>query len=154
MSDNPKEPLHPTPREINRLTVVMSISHEHGGEQPVTIPISWSTLLELDEDSYSRRHEATEQWKPIDLGYIGEDAHLIIVHNLAGRHLVNPTEEEKQLNKGRVLEVATADEVHCRLSPLVIPAGTAFPILLDDPLSAVIRCRNDKAKYRIYVIPG
>ena len=134
----------------DRLNVVFNASHEHFGDQPFGINLIFSKFLESNEQVYTRRVEATEEWQPIDMGWMEDvGASMVVIENLEGKGLVvNPTKKQQEDINSRVLEVSYNQ--NSKESDEVPPTGfcVRFP---SSPL--YIRCRGGTAWYRVTCIP-
>ncbi len=108
----------------SRLTVVESLYHQASGEEGVMVSSSFSRNLESDDQAYGpRRLKATEEWQPLDCGWV-EEIGMISVTNEEGKHLqVNPTEEEKEALAKKVLEISLSPRASWYF---LIPPGESF----------------------------
>ena len=80
----------------NRVTVVELVYYREFGEEASVVETRYSRDVEGDDQPYTRRIVATEEWTVLDTGWITSVGTLII-QNPTGRFLqVNPTEEEKR----------------------------------------------------------
>lgn len=141
----------PELKDFDRLTVIMNIHHEHRGEPPRTISVGYSRMLNEKEEPYQRRFNASDQWLPIDLGWVApEKVGCVVIENLEGRHrLVHPTDDERAAISGKVLEVSySKNSAEC---DLIQPGGADVKW----PASATnlyLRCQNGAASCRVSVL--
>ncbi len=146
----------------NRLTVVESVYFQEFGEQPQSAGSRFSRNLESDEQPYSRKLQATSDWKPLDCGWLaGCPTSSLVISNDEGKHRQsNPTEEEREELAGRVLEIWCSDGITRTMhSPpreaqwLVSPGESmrAYPVSAD---SLFIRCKSGTACFNIRLYPG
>jgi hypothetical protein len=146
------EPLNPQPQDMSRLTVLLTVHHEQVGEQPRTFPLTFSDLLETTQESYSRRMRATEEWTPLDFGWIHpSEVGYLMIDNIEGRGLaIQPTREEKALTASHVIELAYVSSLD---DSWEIPPRWFFFNPIKRPADLRIRCQHETASYRITVIP-
>lgn len=143
------EPL-PVPEIVtnDRLTILVQIRHEHLGTDPLSIDSSQVFLTGNEEEPYTRRIKVTEKWTSLDYDWLNEiGVSIIILENLEGKHLlIQPTKEEKDAIKERVVEVSytkNSDE-----ADLLIPGG----LIIKTPADAKrvwVRCRSGEAKCKL-----
>jgi hypothetical protein len=79
----PLEPMSKEDMPKARISVNESIYHqEYGGSQPTpNKPIRFGRDIDTDEQPYSRKITVTEEWKPIEKGWI-EKCGLLTIENL------------------------------------------------------------------------
>lgn len=133
-------------RPINRITVITNVHYEHDGEQPVTIPLSYSKLLSTGEDTYSRRIIASEEFVAIDYGFVGDTGvSLLLVESLVGKdRQVNPTPAEAEAEAAKVVELSCG---------ILVPPGEHRIIHVADFSELKIRCQSGTARVRVTSIP-
>lgn len=93
----------------DRLVVVETVYHQPTGEQPTAVESRFSRDLQTVEQPYQRQLTATEEWKPLDCGWI-KDAGMLVIQNLEGKFQANPTDEERAEAAARVLEVSYRED--------------------------------------------
>ena len=146
--------LAPVHRPIQRMTVCSMVHHERSGERPQSLETSFSSTLTSDEESYTRKCKANEEWVPLNFGFVPIDqVGMFVIENVEGRNFhVNPSEQELDQIRLRVIEVAVvgAEDV-----PFVIPTKQHHPFNTPRPDRLRIRCRpgGGQAQYRIFVVP-
>ena len=146
------EPLNPVKREIHRMTITSYVHHERSGEQPVTIPLSFSGPLTKHEDVYSRRKVAGSDWEGLDFGWFSpEDVGLIIIESLVGRYYqVQPTSAELEEEAMWILELAHVDSL---ADPYLIPPRLFHKFIHSNPAKLRIRAKAGEINYRIIILP-
>ncbi len=103
--------------------------------------------LDTHEQLYKRKLTVTNEWKPLDVGWI-EKAGLLVIHNEEGKHLtVNPTEEEAKAIADSIVEISSNPE-GC-FSILVRP-GESTRFEPSDVSKLQIRSQSDKAAIIIH----
>lgn len=144
----------------DRITIVTTFTHEQRGNQPVSFQSAGSVLLMTeDEEIHNRRYWATEEWQELDFGpFDPEQVGLLWIESLEGRGLtVNPTEEEKDIIRAKVIELSLGDNDNpILLYPQCFPERTSPGVYygeVADPSKLRIRCRFEKARYRLVVTP-
>lgn len=140
----------PTLVDNDRLTVNFALNHEHIGEQPRTIEVRYSDLLETVEEPYTRRQQANTGWQSLDLGWVEEVGSIVIENSAGGYSPVNISEEQKKEISKKVLEVGISS---CSLPLFAIPPQRYFFGSPIHPDKLVVRCPAGKCEYRITVIP-
>lgn len=168
MNDKSQEPkaesdARPAPisvEEINqrghRLTVNESVYHQLYGEQPSQIENHFSRFVESDEEPYSRRRKATEEWQPLDIGWVKEiGVGMLVISSLAGKALQrNPTKEEKEETAKQILEVSyTAATPTSVALCWLIPPGESMRGMPSHGNELWIRSRHGTVRYTVFVIP-
>ena len=144
------------PVDIHRLTVVEQVYHQIAGEQPTSVNSQFSRVLASDEQPYVRRCKATEDWQPIDIGWVEDVGMLVIVNNEGTfRHRI-PTDEQRAEVAKRVLDVGveTATGICRILRVWKIPpgeSGRGQPIY---PKQLRIRSQYGTVLFTIYVFPA
>jgi hypothetical protein len=140
----PASSLPPKPR----MTVVDIFYHQVFGEQPESVESRFERELSSDEQMYQRKKVATEEWQPIDLGWVKEVG-TVFIQNIEGQfHSVNPTVEQKEEIAKRVLEFTFAQCKECFL----IPPGESMRCSPTSAGSLMLRCRSGQAKYLVVVV--
>lgn len=133
-----------------RLTVVDTVYYQSPEMQATSAESRFSRPLDtLDEQPYIRRMKVTEEWAPLDCGWLNECSMLMLV-NEEGKGLEKiPTEEEKTEISKRVIEVRFGSET---VEWLILPGESlrGYPI---NPKLMFIRCRNGCAKLTINLFP-
>lgn len=133
------------------LTVVEMIYLQSRNGEAQCVESRYMRELDTDEQLYKRRLVITNEWKPLDVGWI-EKPGLLIIHNEEGKHLtVNPTYKEKQIIADRVVEISSNPE-GC-FSILVLP-GESTRFQPSEVSKLQIRCRSDKASIIIHAFPN
>ena len=144
------EPLD-APREVDRLTIILSLIHDHQQDQPVSVAIRGSSLLSTTEQTWQRRVKIGKDWTPLDIGWFrdSENAGLIVLENLEGRSPARlPSEEERQEIALRVVEVQHADG-----GPWLLTPGYPLVGLPARPSKVYLRCQHGEATVKITVFP-
>lgn len=154
----------------SRITVVETVYFHNRGIDPAVITSKFGRPLETDEQAFVRRATMTEDWVPLDVGWVKKAA-MIVIQNLEGRNLqVNPTPEEKLETASRVVELSFGCGVEKDEGPRDMFSApkskpTPIPHILLLPgeslrlqpftlLGIMIRSRSGSAKVVINVIPG
>lgn len=139
----------------DRLTVVSRIYHQRVGKNPKSIECKFSRLIEHGQQLYEREMEATEEWQPLDCGWVADVGMLVII-NQEGQNLqVHPTDEEREATAKKILDLCYAVDVHHGID------DAFWSILPDeffcgsprDAKSLYIRSQSGIAEYTLYLIP-
>lgn len=146
------------------LTVVETIYHQAGNdEQPTAVPHTYMRALTSEEQAYSRVMSVGEDWMPLDSGWL-QKCSQVWIHNQQLRRDANPTQDEREADSGRIVDVGIklpSTEPRDNWSP---PDGHPVPTLwlhpndsmrapFTDPAMVYLRCRNGVAKVRVVVFP-
>lgn len=136
----------------SRIVVVEKIYHQLQGEQPIGCEHQYSQELRTDEQPYERRCVATEEWQPLDCGWLEDVSMLHIVNEEGQFKQVNPTDEERAEAAKKILEVGHYLPHECS-DWLILPGQS----MRGCPMTAGqlhIRCRSGKACYRLRFYPA
>lgn len=144
--------LDANPKKTNRFTVHSLFHHEKTGEKPFSMEGGFSAEVQTDEESFSRKFRATEEFQPLNFGWLApQQAGLVVIRNVEGEGLLLiPSEDEKAQIAKRVIEVAIEGA-----EPCVFPIAPKqfHPFYCTDPSKLRIRCQCGSAEYRIFVVP-
>ena len=144
-----------------RLTIVSVVYHQPLGEEPHSFPHKISKPLTTDEQAYTRKLKVTQEWQPIDIGWL-TSLSLLLITNEEGKYTTQPSEEEKLAISQRVLEVGIKVEGGYPLSvtypgptPIfLIGPGDSFSASPCNCKSLYLRCQNHSvAKVTINAFP-
>jgi hypothetical protein len=145
------EPSKPIP---DRLTVVEQIVHfNHRSQRLYPISSAYSHSLATSEQPYERPLVATEEWQPLDCGWI-KGCSALYLHNEEGTNLqAFPSDEEARDIAARVIEVAFD---HAGVPPFnswIIRPGMTMRATPSDPRSLMVRCRKGEARFMLCLFP-
>lgn len=133
----------------NRITVVEQVYFQSFGEQPRLQESRYSHELDSFDQPYERRLTAGPDWVPLDIGWVAEPG-MILVRNDEGQFFAfNPTEEQKGIVAGRIIELSYGGD---QLGWLV-PPGETFRGCPSDARALKIRCQRGRAAYTLLVYP-
>lgn len=112
----------------NRLTFRCSVYQEQKGENPFSIVIRYSEILEEQEEPYSRRFKVQEAWRPLADAWRGqvETVGLVVVENRSKQPVVRPTPEEAELLKQTYVQLGTGDSDPPSVFGIVRPGRVAI----------------------------
>ena len=148
-----KEKKPPTRQRRDQLTVVESVYHQPAGEPARQFTSRFSRPLEGDEQCYERRVTVGEEWMPIDCGWAGLPAMLMLVNGAQTVPGVNPTAEERAAVSEQVLEVGCLYRSQYNPIILILP-GESCRFQPADVESFRVRCRSGNTKMTIRAIPN
>lgn len=104
----------------DRITVVETIYHQPFGLDPFSVENRYDRELETKEQPYHRLCKATEEWEPLDCGWLASRASLLHIKNdeKLGAEIL-PTEEEKEEHAKHVLSISFRQiiRVDCEIHP-------------------------------------
>ncbi len=147
-------PLVPQQQQIriskSRIVVVETVYHQQHGGQPTAVESRYAHNLTTDEQVYGpRKIVATEEWKPLDVGWV-KSASLLILSNEEGKGLqVNPTEQQRKDMAARVVELSWDPRPFVWL----IHPGHSFRGCPSQLKGLIIRCRSGQAECFVTVYP-
>lgn len=73
----------PTIDTHDRITANFNIHFEHKGEDPQSVEVKWSEwFVPSDEEPYSRKARALQEWELVDFGWLKHNYSLVILRNL------------------------------------------------------------------------
>lgn len=132
-----------------RVTLTESVYYERQGRDPLQRENAFSRNLTSGEQLYHREMKATKVPESVDKGWVSNPS-LILLHNVEGLFLqVNPTEEEKQELKEKVLIVSFKGS---NFKTIVRP-GESFKLLSEDFSEVLISSKSDSVEYLLTVFP-
>lgn len=150
---------NPQPVGRCRLSVVEYVHHQQPGQQPRSVEHRFCRDLHSGEQTYIRTFQATEEWKPLDTGWLGAEVGHLILINEEGR---NPSsqlspEEKIQLSQ-RWIELGLymgegADLWFVEPFAKVRP-GESIRLTPYDVSRIRVRCPVSKSRCTITLIPA
>lgn len=137
----------------SRLSVVGAVFCQSPGNQAEGTEFRAKRALETDEQVFKRHLRASEQWQPLECGWLPDAGMLLIVNN-EGKFQVNPTDKEREEMNGRILEITYRVNEGTENAEvwLILPGEP----MLANPSHADgldIRCRSGTAKFTVYLFP-
>lgn len=135
------------------LTVVENVYHRPSGEEATCVESRFSRKLKTINQVYVRHCKATEEWQPLDTGWL-DGCSALHIQNRAGTDLqVIPTDEEREMIIRQILEVS-----YCT-SPddawLVYPGESmrASPRRVKDLQVRLVHRQSGEVRFNICLIP-
>lgn len=145
-----------TPVSRSRLTVVENTVISSTESPQSVFDGSFSCWLDNgDEQPYGpRRIKVTDQWQPLDTGWLEGNAGMLTLRNDEGRNmLTNPTPEQLATIAAGVVEVGIIALVSGVVIPFSdVPAGRSIR-LFPRSMSLFVRCLNGVARCTLFVVP-
>jgi hypothetical protein len=153
----------------NRLMVVEMLYHQSIEDQPTAFETRFARWLQTDEQPYVRKAKATEEWQPLDTGWLQESS-MLLISNVEGTVIDRqPSQEEQDALASRILELGllvseaapskrTMHSQQGDQQSVVLPFGEIppgetcrfSPVNLDRIL---VRCRKRSARYSVTALP-
>lgn len=95
------------PEQRCHLTVIDTIIHQLPDESAIPVDSRYTRWLTTDEQHSSRQKKIGEEWEPLDIGsWLHSCGMLMIKNREGGRKLVNPSIEQQEKERARIVEVA------------------------------------------------
>lgn len=133
----------------DRLTIVERVYHQQYGQSPVSHESRYSVRLKTHEQPYLRYATASEEWKPLDCGWLKGAAGMMVISNEAGKNTqVNLTDDEKKAVAAQVLEVLHDGDKY----PMIIQPKESIRIRTDNDDLLIIRCRKGTVRYSLFAL--
>jgi hypothetical protein len=139
-----------------RIVVVETIGFQPPEGEAQMVDSRYVRWLEagMDEQVYKRKFTATEEWKPVDIGWAKEWPGVSVVHisNVGVGPLATiPTAAEREELARRIIEVkiGSADPD----SVLLIPPGESLRVCPARPDKILIRSQHNTTRYQIGIFP-
>ena len=129
--------------------MVEQVYHQISGGQPHLVESRFSRKLESDEQLYERHSKIGEEGGPLDCGWIKEAGQLIIINHEGQNLQVNPTDEEREELRGKVLQLYTGDPENCWL----IPPGESMRAYPLNAPNLRIRSLRGVIRFSLYLFP-
>lgn len=97
----------------DRLTAHLSMVHEHRGHRPIEVTGLFSEHLEFREQPFVRRTKMGKEEIVLDTSWVGSAVGYVVIINDSGSVITqNPTKEEVEENKRKIIVVNEAFEIH------------------------------------------
>ena len=129
--------------KLHRTTIVLQAYHEQAGEGANQFTVRGShTTPTIDEDPWERRMKLTEEWEPVDFGWLSEVG-LVILENIG-----HPSNKKRK--EGGDVEVAFrgGKEADC-----IIPVSLPMVFHATDVSGIRVRSLN-KSRLRVVALPA
>jgi len=143
----PAPPSGAIAQDIDRLTCILMVRHEHGGDDPKSIDCRYSALLETKEQMYSRRLKVGQNWVEIETGWVNSPG-LLVIQNHPTKFATNPTKEQRDEDQKRFLEISYDGN-----KPWLVSPGRFFVAQPSDLAGCKMRCVQGTAEITISAIP-
>jgi hypothetical protein len=164
----------PGGRHAARTTVTDSVYHQKAGDhQPTHEPLTFYVLHETAVKPYSREVTLTEEWVPVDLGWVaetGQPPSMILVVNLEGKYAAArlPSDAERAAVAAAMVEIGVApaasnEKNRTHFSPKAAPTEATWKVSPGrharvEPAVDVsrlrLRCREGQAVVKLIVFPA
>lgn len=86
------------------LTVVESVIHQQAGEQPTATETRFTRRLCTGEQAFTRKMTVGPTWQELEVGWLPR-ASMAVLANLPAKYLTMPTEQQKEDDMSKVVEV-------------------------------------------------
>ncbi len=154
-----------------RLTCVDLVYHQILPEQPISVEARFARELKTDEERFSRKQKLTEDWVPLETGWV-KKASMLVLKNLPEERQTIPTPAEKAEAESHVVEVGikvmlsqipslrdmVADGFNgvpaFLIAPMPeIPPGESCRFRPMDLGAIMVRCRKGECVLGVTVVP-
>lgn len=151
----------PGPLTHPRITLLTQVIHHLPGAPGYgPKPLRYARDTIVDEQAYERTVRVGEEWKPLDLGWVGTDYHgagavLLVVNCSVPKPQRVPTVEERAENLAKTIIVGIEQN-----DGSVLELGYGFPdeqVLCIHPLNLPryrVRCGSGEGRYSIFLVPA
>jgi hypothetical protein len=135
---------------LNRITVVETLYHKSGDNQPKGHEHRFTRQLESDEQAYERTCRVGEDWTLIDAGWLnGAQIGMLILVNDEGKFPQTiPTAAEVAEASEKVLELGTTE---CFA---IVPPGESLRFVPYDITNLRVRSAHGTIKYTLKFYPA
>tara|TARA_R110000751_G_scaffold222808_1_gene325058 strand:- start:432 stop:899 length:468 start_codon:yes stop_codon:yes gene_type:complete len=152
MNEQPPELLSEKPDSVlefdDRISARLDVYHEKEDEEPTYINSVFSELIPpCDERVYSRKIKVSEEWQPIDIGWLNSSGFLLI-QNTKKKYKTNPDENEIEIEKKKTIVVRTGNGEGWK-----IKGGSFFFGNPVDMNNVEIKCEFESTAIEIHVFP-
>ena len=151
---DPQETPPPDPQPVDprdRITVNETFYHQPFGEDAICVDSQFTHYVEGTEQPYIRRTTVTEEWKPLDTGWLEDNVGFILLQNHPPKFLHRePSEEERQLAFEKVLQIMLGSEDE---NVLLVPPGQNFRGFPKHVSRVQVRCQRGTSKVTIHAYP-
>jgi hypothetical protein len=129
--------------EIDRLTVILKVYHEQEGEQPTSIEVRLSDVLETSEQIWYRQVKIGQDPYTFKGCWV-EEPGLVVIENVPPHYEVNPTEQQQQKDTTKIL----------RLNDFfIIKPNRFFAAEVPSLDNLKLTCEVETARTNIWVLP-
>lgn len=136
------------------LTVVETVYHRAISGKITEVDSRFSRELETCEQPYERQLVATEEWQPLDFGWLKDNVGMFVLVNEAGKdRTTKPTEEEKQELSEQWLQIMYSVIGTEGREGWIVPPGETMRGYPMNPSGLYIRCHRSNAPFTIRVFP-
>ena len=135
----------------DRITVVETIYHQPFGQNPFSVEERYDRELETKEQPYSRHCKATEEWQPLDCGWLASGASLLHIKNdeKLGTEVL-PTEEEKAEHAKHILRIRLGSDL---VWDCTVPPGETMRICPEDLAGIRIQSAHGNTDFTLTLFP-
>lgn len=148
---NQSKKAKPTPK--NTLTVVENVYHQVVGEQPTMTESRFTRDLESTEQVFTRHLVLTEEWKPLEVGWLDQLSMMVIKNNEGIGLKQIPTKEQREEIDQRVIEVSYTPNSFKFMGWTIFPRESMRACPSDARLLH-LRCRTGTARATITLLPS
>lgn len=135
-----------------RILLLQTLYYQSANSEPISAEGRYTKLLQTDEQPYQRRMKVTDEWKPLDAGWV-ESASYYCVENLEGKYIQTiPTLEQRSEDAKRIIELGIASPIGVLRFASLSP-GEFMAVPYKDVRNVRIRCLHESAKVNITVYP-
>ena len=135
----------------DRVSAQLNFSYNQDNADPVAVACHFSRVLaQASEEPYLRKITLGEVWEPLDFGWLRDHpVGMVLLNYPLVKKQVYPTEEERQAQADKIIEVSLGDPEQIML----LHPGMFLPFLPSNPHSVVARCRSGTARLHTIICP-
>lgn len=124
-----------------RITVSGTAYWQASNEQPVPAELLFVRRIQGDEQPCCRRSVATNEWKPLDCGWVNDPSMVVVANNVGDKRQVIPAPAERDEDERNVVFLGVMEGDQC-VDFAFVRAGEQHPV---SPLRKLyVRCAGDK----------
>jgi hypothetical protein len=143
----------PFPVAKSRLGVVEHVYYQATNDQATQVEGRFSRPLSTMEQPYRRKIVATEDWQPLETGWLNEAGMLFISNEEGKCPQVVPTEKQRADMGARIVELAFGTDFATTGDCWLILPGETFRGQPKDVKKLYYRCQRDTATCWVTIFP-
>jgi hypothetical protein len=136
----------------SRLAIVETLYYQQEDAQPISHDHRFSKPISSSEQAYLRLTFVGEEWQKVDTGWVKECS-VIIIKNESGKFSKIPTEDKKEAESKKVLEISIVPHSSPAFACIIIPPQESARFTPKEISCLKIRCAKGESRYTIIAVP-